>query len=144
MAFNNLQDYHGFIVSHVARHGLVSELHKIQLIIRGNRYKGAVRGELTFSDSAKLSFIESIELDAGEIRRLKYSFHYTYGQHQFFRYDKDPVAANPPVHAECHLHVNDENGPRYITHETNFSEVFDFIIAHFYEHTNSRKPRQPE
>jgi hypothetical protein len=83
-----------------------------------------------------LHFNEKVLVVDGQIERLKYSYHYerfdTNGDSLFyFRYDRDPQAAKPVVHEECHLHVNQKE-PRFKTHATSFEEVFEFIVACYY------------
>jgi len=95
---------------------------------------------LQFPDGGYMEVEEFIHIDStGEVKRKAYSFHYVRGdQEYYFRYDKDPGAAQPLVHAICHLHVNDDN-PRYISHETCFEEVFEFIWENFYAPGLKRK-----
>lgn len=85
---------------------------------------------LVFTDGATLRFTETIEIIDSQVHPLRYSYHYQRGDY-FFRYDKDPDHARYPDHAECHLHANNEE-PRFMTHQTSFEEVFDFIIVCFY------------
>jgi transposase InsO family protein len=130
MHFRNVREYYNHVRSQVALKQLLSEYHKIQLHIP-NRNVGIVRADsIEFSDGATLRFIEHVEIEGYTIQRHSYSYHYSKGEY-FFRYDKDPLNSRPFVHAECHLHVNEEE-PRYITHETSIDEILEFIFACFY------------
>jgi hypothetical protein len=137
MPFRDIGEYHRSVVSKVATSGMDSlllGLHQIKLSV-DERYKdtGLIFAEqLIFPDNATLRVAERVNVtQIGEVVRLSYSFQYIRDNGYYFRYDKDPDAANPPHHAESHLHVIQEE-PRYITHSTSFDEVFDFIVACFY------------
>jgi hypothetical protein len=97
---------------------------------------------LRFNDGSIMYFNEGVILEQNRIERLKYSYHYerfdAKGQSLFyFRYDRDSQAAEPVIHAECHLHVNQKE-PRFKTHVTSFEEVFEFIVAYYYQERKVR------
>lgn len=131
MSFRNVQEYYRQVCSLVARKNLQGELHKISYI-PNSRDRGTVRGDyVTFSDGGTLRFSEKVSISTDrEVVRENYSYHFE-RDGSYFRYDKDTLRAEPYVHAECHLHVNGEE-PRFITHETGFEEVLEFIWACFY------------
>jgi hypothetical protein len=134
MPFKDVAEYGEYVRNKVARSGFPGEVNKIKLLtLSKNKRQGFVRsvGNLVFPDGATLSFNEEIEIGANTLSRIRYSFHYSKGDY-YFRYDKDPDSVRPFDHALCHLHVMQE-APRYITHDTSFEEVFDFIMACFYQ-----------
>jgi len=142
MRFNDLYAYHKYIAGVASdRHdkgqvnvpqwkGLAFTKHgKNAAIATSGTRHGA---PLVFPHGATLIFYEMYEVDDdANVKRLEYTFKYT-SETLHFRYDKDPRpdVVKYPEHALCHLQVNVDT-PRYITHETNFVEILDFIIASF-------------
>ena len=130
MNFKIIRDYYDYVSNLVAKSDLQSELHKITYLPQ-TKHKGIVSARnLTFNDGGLFRFIEEIQIDGNTLSRIKYSYHFERDA-MFFRYDKDPDNVTPFSHAECHLHALAEE-PRYITHETNFEEVFNFVLACYY------------
>ncbi|SRR5258706_3703827 len=128
--FRRIANYYDHVRSIVAKRNMVHASRKI-LLDRESLYSGDVTCDhLEFPSGAILKFYENVTIHDGEIYRLQYSFQYKRPDGYYFRYDKDPNRARMPDHAECHLHVNNEE-PRYITHETNFEEIFTFVMACF-------------
>jgi hypothetical protein len=148
MNFRDIYEYYADIVRIVSNADLDSETHKIDArpISRYEKLRGKIAGEnIEFSDHATFEFFEQIEIRDGKVFQIEYSYQYVQSDGFYFRYDKDPENDRPPLHPECHLHVNLED-IRYKTHSTNFGEVFEFILARFYNGraSNGRKPRTPE
>ena len=134
MQFKTVQEYWDHLRHILAQKGFVSESHKIQLspISKRKRVEGVITADnITFQDGATLRFLESVAIENDVVEFLEYSYHFE-NTERYFRYDKDPKRARGLAHPECHLHVSGHNDIRYVTHETNFTEVFDFIIACFY------------
>lgn len=82
-------------------------------------------------DGAKLAFIEEFEIINGVFSRRRYSIKYS-NDKLTFRYDKDPKESYPE-HALYHIHINEQDKPRLITHETSFEEILDFVNATYYD-----------
>lgn len=137
MFFYSIQEYYAHIRGKVARCGYSHDWSAIK-VTPSSRTVGIVKATpLRFKDGAILNFYEEIVLnDAGLVFRPGYAYHYERSSPipYFFRYDRDPLYARPIVHEECHLHVNQKE-PRFKTHVTGFDEVFDFILAGFYQET---------
>ncbi|MBC7813859.1 MAG: hypothetical protein H7175_22075 [Burkholderiales bacterium] len=132
MSLRLLRSYHDEIIRLVAIQGLMGEVHRIKYQPQPDS-SALIKSEsphITFSDGAYLRFAELVVAEGRSIKRLKYSYHYE-REGYFFRYDKDLERARPYCHHETHLHANQEN-VRFITHETSFEEVFNFIMKCFY------------
>ena len=91
-----------------------------------------------FADGSFLHFYELVDVDQDEIVKLKYTYRFTDNEGSFtFRYDKDDIAQDGDIikaaggsevwHPLCHLHFQDEEHPRYKTHEANLTEILSFI-----------------
>lgn len=132
MPFRNIRDYYNYVTNLVARKNLQSEVHKIRLRPY-TKSRATIRAdEITFADGGALRFSETVFInDRREVIYEHYSYQFRHNDDSFFRYDKDSQRKQPYIHAECHLHVDAEE-PRYITHETSFEEVLEFIWACFY------------
>lgn len=132
MRANSIADYYASIVSQIAASNIVPDLYNRIKYAASSKEAGIIRTnpELVFRDGARLRFTADIRIVDGEVKQINYSFGYHY-EEEYFRYDKDPEREAYPSHALCHLQVNKDD-PRYITHETNFAEVFRFIQACFY------------
>lgn len=94
---------------------------------------------ITFKDGGIMQFQEVVKFDkAGDIERLEYAIGYATSPNvkDGFLYEKDPKGMIPIVHEECHLHVEGvlakDKRIRFRTHETNFEEVFAFVVAVYY------------
>lgn len=137
--FRSTQNYLTHLIILVNNSSLVGG-EPIQLVPNptDRRGRGTVfANPLRFKDGATLRFSEAIIIINGELERLEYSYKYE-REDLFFRYDRDPTGAKSIKHEECHLHVNgllDSNKDelRFMTHATSFREVFEFVVACFYQ-----------
>jgi hypothetical protein len=139
--FRTVTDYFVSVKSHIAQSHYSYDWNAVKLNSE-SKIRGIVQAvPFHFIDGAILRFFEEVVLlDEGNIHRPSYSYHYECvenGSQFFFRYDRDPLHVVPIVHEECHLHANRQT-PRFKTHAASFSEVFDFILASFYD----LKPRE--
>jgi hypothetical protein len=132
--FRTVEAYRDYLRHIVSKSGFPGESHKIRRIpiSKNIRAEGLIRTDsIVFRDGAFLRFEEKINIDSGAVKRLAYAYHYENSTY-YFRYDKDKLRARGLAHAECHLHVSGHEDIRYLTHETHFEEVFEFILATFY------------
>lgn len=143
LLFQNLADYHAHIKNRIAISQVSNDWTAIKRT-QTNRKAGSIFAWplLRFKDGAIMYVSEEIILEQGRIERLEYSYHYERfdrdGNSEFyFRYDRDPKAAKPVIHEECHLHVNQKE-PRFKTHAASFEEVFEFIVANYYQERKER------
>jgi hypothetical protein len=131
MPFRDIKAYSKYVINQIASSGLTNEWYKVHYQLK-NRDKGSVSARgIVLVDGALLSFTEDISIQDNQIIREYYSYRFE-STNCTFRYDKDPDAVVPFLHAECHLHANGLETPRYITHETSLDEIFGFIKACFY------------
>src|SRR5438132_1185566 len=129
--FRRITDYYDHIRHVVAKQNMIMASRKI-LLYQESPYSGDISCKrLDFPNGAKLEFYENVTIQQGEIYRIQYSFQYIKTDGYYFRYDKAPDRARMPDHAESHLHANQEE-PRFITHSTDFEEIFAFIMACFH------------
>jgi hypothetical protein len=136
MRFRTITEYYVHVKSKVARSGYSNDWNALKVKAE-SKTQGVVQAvAFQFIDGATLRFFEELELDDdGIVHQPGYLYHYECLENRnqfFFRYDRDPVHVVPFSHEEYHLHVNRKE-PRFKTHATSFEEVFDFIIACFYE-----------
>jgi hypothetical protein len=134
MQFRTVEAYREYLRHIVAKSGFPTESHNIRRIpiSKDIRTEGLIRTDsIIFRDGAFLRFEEKINIDSGTVKRLSYAYHFERATY-YFRYDKDPLRARGLAHAENHLHVSGHDDIRYLTHEMNFEEVFEFILATFY------------
>ncbi len=143
LLFRDLADYQAHLKNLVAVSQTSNDWTAIKRVQK-HRNAGTLFAKpfLRFNDGAIMYFNEEVILEQNRLERIEYSYHYerfdTDGHSQFyFRYDRDPQAAKPVVHEECHLHVNQKE-PRFKTHATSFEEVFEFIVAGYYQDRKMR------
>lgn len=128
---DTIEQYREDLRQLVHLHGYEAEAKKITSFdhSKHKRVLGLLLADSLFlGDGGILKFQEQIEIVDGKVIRYKYSYGYTSADREF-RYDKDPIAANDLDHPLCHLHVSGHANIRYRTHESTFSEVFEFILA---------------
>src|SRR5687767_12731920 len=104
-SFRTVDEYRNHLRHIVSKSGFLSEAYKIKVSQASkNKRAGLIFTEgITFQDGAFLKFEEKIEIDAGNLNRLKSSYHFERGTY-YFRYDKDKLRARGLAHAENHLH----------------------------------------
>jgi len=124
-----IRDYLQYVRSVVIQAGFISQAYAIQLNIETS-VRGIIKADqgILFPNGGRLRFLERVEVEAGEIRKIEYSYAYQQPDGFYFRYDKDPDRASRPAHPLAHLHARAEN-PRFPTHETALDELIPFIQA---------------
>jgi hypothetical protein len=129
--FESVREYHAYLRSIVAQANLIEQSFAIQLKEYGKKKAPEIFVDGTkfiFQDRAFLRCYESLRMEKGVVIRERYAYHYERPDGFYFRYDKDPLRAQPIIHERLHLHVNAES-PRFPTHETDFEQIFRFILA---------------
>ncbi len=130
--FKTVTKYYDYIINIIGRSKHTSDWQSVKFEFISKKQGFISADPLKFNDGSTLRFSEHVIINENDITEIaKYSYHYEAcpGPY-FFRYDRDPEHKKPVVHEECHLHVN-SRGPRFKTHPTNFTEVFDFIVLSF-------------
>jgi len=147
MVYKKLVDYYNYILSTIhATETIEHTWHPIDFKTHKDNKIATIGTDpekpLIFKqDRAHLTFYEEYEIIDEHVSRREYSINYS-NNTLTFRYDKDPKESYPE-HALRHLHINDQDKPRLITHETSFEEILDFLNATYYDERSKdgRKPR---
>ncbi|PJF24819.1 MAG: hypothetical protein CUN53_15925 [Phototrophicales bacterium] len=132
--FRSFREYHAYLRSIVSQATLTKLSFAIRVEESGKKSTAEIfvdGSRFVFDDGAALRCYELVRIENGVIIRDRYAYHYQRPDGFYFRYDNDPLRAQPNVHECLHLHVNAES-PRFPTHETDFEQIFQFILAVYY------------
>ncbi len=117
----DIETYFAFVESLVRHSGATDESITYRLL---SPTRGLARGWASFADDSRLEFFESVVLTRGQVRRIRYRYHYMLGGKTLFRYDTAP---HYPHLRTFPYHKHDKNGRVVESLPVSLKEVLEEI-----------------